>query len=77
MLQLYNPILAWANQHLKVKFTVNDSIFGAHQPADTHQALRDFLQGMNQLCQTSGSDTELAAGALSVALRHVDQARVS
>ena len=44
-MQLYNPILAWANQHFDVKFTVNDSIFGAHQSAETHQVVKDFLQG--------------------------------
>lgn len=46
LLQMYNPVLAWANQQFDVKFAVSNSIFGAHQNADTHQAVRQFLQGM-------------------------------
>ncbi len=45
LLQVYNPVLAWANQQFDVKFAVSNSIFGAHQDADTHQAVRQFLQG--------------------------------
>ena len=45
LLQIYNPVLAWANQQFDVKFAVSNSIFGAHQNADTHQAVRQFLQG--------------------------------
>jgi chaperone required for assembly of F1-ATPase len=45
LLQVYNPVLVWANQQFDVKFAVSNSIFGAHQNADTHQAVRQFLQG--------------------------------
>ncbi len=45
MLQMYNPVLAWANQHFDVKFAVSNSIFGARQNPETHQAVNTFLQG--------------------------------
>ncbi|DBB10100.1 TPA: hypothetical protein ACH3X3_001684 [Trebouxia sp. C0006] len=45
--KVYNPVLVWANQQFDVKFAVSNSIFGAHQNADTHQAVRQFLQGLD------------------------------
>ena len=45
-MQMYNPVLAWANQRFDVKFVVDNSIFGAAQQPETHQAVRHFLQGM-------------------------------
>lgn len=44
--QMYNPVLTWANQHFDVRFVVSNSIFGASQHSDTHQAVRRFLEGM-------------------------------
>lgn len=43
---MYNPVLAWANQQFDVKFVVSHSIFGAPQQPETHEAVRQFLQGM-------------------------------
>lgn len=46
--QIYNPVLAWANQQFDVKFNVSNSIFGAAQQPETHQAVRHYLQGAHQ-----------------------------
>ena len=45
LVQMYNPVLAWANQQFTVKFVVSNSIFGAAQQPETHEAVRHFLQG--------------------------------
>lgn len=44
-MQTYNPVLAWANQHFDVKFAVSNSIFGAIQQPETHQAVKQYLEG--------------------------------
>ena len=51
-MQMYNPVLAWANQQFGVKFVVSNSIFGAAQQPETHEAVRHFLQGkqLRPLC---------------------------
>lgn len=45
--KMYNPVLTWANQHFDVRFVVSNSIFGASQHSDTHQAVRRFLEGLD------------------------------
>ena len=51
--QMYNPVLAWANQHFDVKFAVSNSIFGAVQQPETHQAVKHYLEGSSASTSSS------------------------
>ncbi len=46
--QAFDPVLAWARDKLGASLEVDNSIFGAHQPEEAVDALRQHLNGALQ-----------------------------
>ena len=44
--QVFDPLLAWARDTLGAELAVDDSIFGANQPSEAIQTLRQHLEGV-------------------------------
>lgn len=64
MLQVYDPVLSWANQHFGVKFAHNNSIFGANQEPKTHAAVATYLSGESALAISRHSQSVLSMVAV-------------
>ena len=49
--QVFDPLLAWARETLGTELAVDDSIFGANQPSEAIQTLRQHLEGVTHYFQ--------------------------
>mmetsp|Transcript_62119 Transcript_62119/g.196469 ORF Transcript_62119/g.196469 Transcript_62119/m.196469 type:complete len:424 (+) Transcript_62119:1047-2318(+) len=59
--ELWDPLAQWVSERLDSPVSVSDSIFGVEQPAATVEALRHYLNGLDDW-RLAGVDSLAAAG---------------